>query len=70
MGILENYYAIKNFQSSISSKKINKNTNTNTNTNTLTNTGSDFKSILAQQNNDSKTNKLSQSNEYNYSSNF
>ncbi len=66
MGILDNANAIENYQSAISSEQI----NTNSNTNTFTNVGLDFKSILAEQNNNSRTNKLYQSNEYNDSSTF
>ena len=66
LNIIDNADNIQNYLNTKSSKQV----NTNSNTNTFTNVGSDFKSILAQQNNSSKTNKLSQSNEYNNSSYF
>lgn len=56
MGIIDNSNAIQNYQSAISSEQVNVNSNTNTQT--------DFRSVLSQQKNSSKTNKLSQSNEF------
>jgi hypothetical protein len=61
MGILNNSDAINNYLNVISSEQ--KNVNVNTNTNTFTNgySGEDFLSILEQQKNNSKSNKLSTS---------
>lgn len=59
MGIIDNSNAIQNYQSAKSSEQ----RNVNTNTNTFTNSGNDFMSILSQQKNSSKSNKLSQSNQ-------
>ncbi len=59
MGIIDNSNAIQNYQSTKSSEHVNVNSKTNVQT--------DFQSILAQQKNSSKSNKLSQSNQYDQS---
>lgn len=70
IGIIDNSNAINNYQSAKSSEQVNVNSNTNTftniNSNTYrnTNTNIDFLTILEQQKNDSKTNKLNQLNEF------